>query len=157
MNVPAVSAQSTLLQKALAAAVVISAFAVPIATTVISGRYADASAKRATSVQLVTLAVGILQEEPKRNAVDIRGWAMDVLDRYSGVPPLSAKARAALADSVKLPGPRAPYWFHLSGPLAGIFGDSVLMYPDTIPLSDSQRRARDSLFDDWLKRSRRPK
>jgi len=103
-ELPDTSRRSTILQRALAIAIVLSAILVPVATTAIASRFADASSQRESGVKLVELAVSILREPPTAKAVDIRSWAMDVLDVYSGVR-LSQAAREALSDSVRLPAP----------------------------------------------------
>jgi hypothetical protein len=101
-DTPELTPQSSMLQKGLAIAAVITAIAVPLVTTFIASKFAAAGARREANVRLVEMAVSILQEEPKPKAVDIRSWAMDVLDEYSGIK-LNPRARAALSDSIRLP------------------------------------------------------
>lgn len=69
----------------------------------ITGQFAKASARNAANVRLVELAVGVLQRKPNSATRDLRTWAISVIDRYSDVD-LSPTARAALADSLTLPG-----------------------------------------------------
>jgi hypothetical protein len=88
-----------------------------IVTGFIAAHYADLASARSTNTQLVELAVSILREPPKRNAVDIREWAMNILDAASASK-LPRAARLALKDSVPLyarpvtatPKPTTPRW-----------------------------------------------
>jgi hypothetical protein len=69
----------------------------------VGGAFADASARGATNVRLIEVAVGILQGDPKRPSTGaLRAWATRVIDKYSDVP-LDSQARRALRDSVALP------------------------------------------------------
>lgn len=93
---------STLLQKALAVAVVVSSIAVPVATAYIAGKYAAQNAQRDANTRLVELAVNILQQSPKSEAVDIRSWALDVLAAHSDVE-IPLAARKSLEKATSLP------------------------------------------------------
>ena len=75
---------------------------VPIFTTCIAGKYADISARRAADVRLIELAAGILRERPAPTTIDLRTWAMDILDHYSEVK-LPSGLRQSLIDSLSLP------------------------------------------------------
>jgi hypothetical protein len=97
-----VGAKSTLLQKALAVAIVVSSISVPITTAWIAGTYADQNAQREANTRLIELAVTILQQPPKAEAVDIRAWALDVLAAHSDVK-IPEAARASLARRTSLP------------------------------------------------------
>jgi hypothetical protein len=98
-ELPSTSPKSSLFQRAVAIAVI----CMPLAVAYVGAAFASATSRRETDVRLVELAVAILREQPRPQAVDIRGWAMDVLDLYSGVR-LSTAARRALSDSLRLPG-----------------------------------------------------
>lgn len=102
MELPNTSAKSTPLQKGLAIAIVVVPIVTAFATAYIGGQYALASTRTDTGARMVELAANILREPPKEQAVDVREWAMDVLDRYSGVP-ISPQARNALTKSIALP------------------------------------------------------
>jgi hypothetical protein len=93
---------NTPLQHALAVAIVVLSLVTPFLTAYVGATISDRAAQRETSAGLIELASSILREPPKPNAVDIRDWAMDVLEEHSGVV-LSEVARNALKDSVSLP------------------------------------------------------
>jgi hypothetical protein len=102
IDLPQLGPRSTLLQKALAAAIVLSSILVPIATAVIAARYADAGGRRDVSLHLVEVAVGILQQPARPDAVDIRSWAMDIIDAHSDVK-IPPPVRLSLQTSTSLP------------------------------------------------------
>ena len=89
------------LQEGLAVATIVASVAVPIATTVIAGRFAAASAERDANVRLVEIAAGILQETPEGPGSPLRAWAVSVIDQYSVVK-LPPNVRRVLADSTAL-------------------------------------------------------
>jgi len=93
---------SSAFDKGLAVAVAIAPLAAGATTAWISGKYADASARRETNVRMVELAVGILQQAPSPETRSLRTWATVMVDKYSDVR-LGEPARLALRDSVRLP------------------------------------------------------
>lgn len=74
----------------------------PIVTAFIAARYADSGAQREANLRLVELAVGILQQPPKPEAVDIRSWALDVIDAHADVR-IPLAAREALQKATSFP------------------------------------------------------
>ncbi len=86
------------LNRSLAVASVLT----PLAVIYVGGRIADSSAQRAANVELVKLAVGILQAVPSDSTRGLRRWAVDVLGRYSDVS-LPPELKGSLTDSLRLP------------------------------------------------------
>jgi hypothetical protein len=82
-------------------AALVGAIAVVIAAIIgAAGGFAAAyfgflSKDQELKVHLVEIAVGILRADPKEGVTPARGWALDVIDKYSGVP-LSNEDRVAL-------------------------------------------------------------
>ena len=58
---------------------------------------AYASKDEELKVHLVEIAIGILRADPtKEDVAPARAWAMDAIDKYSGLRPFTADERAAL-------------------------------------------------------------
>jgi uncharacterized protein (DUF1684 family) len=96
-------------QKAQVIAVVMASIAVPVVLAVIGNAYTNAqkAAERAhlrerqeaeLSVRYVELAVEILRTPPRKQGNQMRGWAIQVLDRFSPVS-LPAPAKESLATT----------------------------------------------------------
>jgi hypothetical protein len=102
MTVPDVKSVATPFQRALAIAVIVGSFSGPLAVAYIGGRYADSASARSNDTRLIELAIGILREPPKDSTVNVRAWAVEVLEKKSGVP-LNADGRRELTKSVPLP------------------------------------------------------
>src|SRR5438034_9313121 len=73
-----------------------------IGAAYVGGRFADASARRAADVQLIALAIDILEQAPPRPSRELRTWAVGVLEKHGDIA-LPERAKLALADSVALP------------------------------------------------------
>lgn len=101
-DLPPTGPRSTLLQQALAVAIVVACVLVPIVTAFIAARYADSSAQREANLRLIEVAVGILQQPAKPDAVDIRSWALDVIDAHADVK-IPPAAREALKKATSFP------------------------------------------------------
>jgi hypothetical protein len=63
---------------------------------VATGWFSFASKDEELRVHLVEIAIGILRADPKEDVSPARGWAMDAIDKYSGLRPFTADERAAL-------------------------------------------------------------
>jgi hypothetical protein len=77
-------------------------FSIPLATVVIpvvlalfGHRYTQTQKERETQAHFVELALEILRAQPVAGAESVRAWAIEVVDKYSGVP-LAAPAKAEL-------------------------------------------------------------
>lgn len=79
-----------------------SAFAVPIATAYVAGTFADSASQRDADARLVELAVQVLSEAPNRRTVDLRLWAVDILNAHSRVG-MTPDVRRLLADTLSWP------------------------------------------------------
>jgi hypothetical protein len=64
---------------------------------VATGWFSFASKDEELWVHLVEIAIGILRADPKEDVSPARGWAMDAIDKYSGLRPFTADERAALS------------------------------------------------------------
>jgi hypothetical protein len=69
--------------------------AIGFATAVATGWFTYAGKDQELKVHLVEIAVSILRADPKEDVGGARGWALDIMERNSGVP-FSADDRAAL-------------------------------------------------------------
>jgi hypothetical protein len=64
---------------------------------VATGWFERASKDEELRVHLVEIAMGILRADPtKEDVAGARGWAMDAIDKYSGLRPFTAAERDAL-------------------------------------------------------------
>ena len=73
---------------------VAGAVAVAVAALV-TGWFSFASKDEELRVHLVEIAIGILRADPKEDVTPARGWAIDVIEKNSGVP-FTAEDRLAL-------------------------------------------------------------
>lgn len=85
----------------------IAAVFIPIALAYLANEVAAANKQRDAEMKFVELAVAILTEDPRDKAdpeadQKIRGWAVKVLNVYSGVP-MSEAAAAAVISTTALP------------------------------------------------------
>jgi hypothetical protein len=69
--------------------------AIALAAAVATGWFGLASKDQELKVHRVEIAIGILRADPKEDVAPARAWALDVIDRYSGVA-FSAEDRASL-------------------------------------------------------------
>jgi hypothetical protein len=58
--------------------------------------FSYASKDEELRVHLVEIAIGILRAEPKEDVASARDWAMDAVDKYSGLRHFTPEERAAL-------------------------------------------------------------
>lgn len=80
----------------------LAAILVPAAVTLVGYLYTSALKDREVQAHYVDLSLAILQQKPDSSTGHLRDWAIDVVDRYSGVH-LSRDARADIRDSLTLP------------------------------------------------------
>jgi len=73
--------------------------------------YAFRSKDEELHVHLVEIAIGILRADPKEDVVPARGWALDVIDEYSGVKFTAEDRRALLHKPLNL---SSEFWQKLS-------------------------------------------
>lgn len=82
----------------------IAAVFIPVAVAFLANEIASANKQREAEVKFVELAVTILTEAPRtdENAKadqEIRGWAVKILDAYSGVPMSKDQAEAVISTT----------------------------------------------------------
>jgi hypothetical protein len=58
---------------------------IPLAVVFVGQEYARATKEREIGAKYVELAIGILRSPPKDEHFDVRAWAVEVVDRHSGV------------------------------------------------------------------------
>ena len=59
---------------------------IPIVLACISNTFADSLKEREIQGRFVELSVEILKEEPTPQRKGIRNWAIEIINKYSGVP-----------------------------------------------------------------------
>jgi hypothetical protein len=95
---------------------------------VATGWFSFASKDEELKVHLVEIAIGILRADPKTEDVaGARGWAMDAIDKYSGLRPFTAAERDALTKkSIGGALPADPEW---KKAFEGLGKDGFLIVP----------------------------
>ena len=58
---------------------------IPLVIALVANWYTSAIKDRELSAKYITLAIGILREEPKKGSEEIRKWAIDTVNMYSKV------------------------------------------------------------------------
>lgn len=79
----------------------IAAIGIPLVLLSIGNDFTSSLKEREVRHELVKVAVGILQQEPKPETEDLRRWAAQVVNDYSGVPLGSAQEQ--LVNNLALP------------------------------------------------------
>ena len=82
----------------------IAAVVIPVVIALVGNAYTRAIREREIQGRLVELAIDILKETPDPENREVRGWAVDVVDQFSGVR-FPTKAKADLVERVSLPAP----------------------------------------------------
>lgn len=83
---------------------VLSAVLVPGSIALVGHWYTSAISEREIQAKFVELGVSILQSEPTKATTNLRTWATEVLDRYSGVP-INKATKTDLIEKVTIPTP----------------------------------------------------
>ena len=81
---------------------ILSAILVPAAIALVGHWYTSAISEREVQAKFVELGVTILQAPPTNASTNLRIWATDILNKYSGVP-LNKATKKDLIESVALP------------------------------------------------------
>jgi hypothetical protein len=89
-------------QKLSAISGLVAAVVIPVVLALVGNWYSQAIKEREIQGRYVELALSILKEPPDRNNQNIRNWALQVIDRYSGVP-LDVRTKEELAAAPLLP------------------------------------------------------
>jgi hypothetical protein len=72
--------------KITALSALIASVFVPIVLAVVGQAYTSAMKQSENRVKYTELAISILKDKPIPETQDIRGWAINVVNQYSGVP-----------------------------------------------------------------------
>lgn len=80
----------------------LAAVVIPVVIAVVGHAYTRAIREREIQGRLVELAIGILKEIPAEENRELRRWAVDVIDRFSGVR-FPLKAKTDLIERLSLP------------------------------------------------------
>jgi hypothetical protein len=86
----------------LSLAQALAATALPIVIALVGHLYTRALKEREVQARFVELALAILQQRPDSANRNLRGWAIKVVDHYSGVT-LTDSAAADLQQTLRLP------------------------------------------------------
>ena len=78
--------------------VLLASVLVPLVVAVVGNAYTSVLKESENRLKYTELAIGILREKPSADTQDIRSWAVDIINQYSGVP-LTLKARQQLLRS----------------------------------------------------------
>ena len=89
------------LEKAKTAITLMSAVFIPIALAFVGNNYTQAQKERDIQAQFVKIAVEILQAPPTQENRNVRDWATQIINKYSGVP-LSNAAQKDLVESTPI-------------------------------------------------------
>lgn len=81
---------------------VFAALFIPLAVAYLANQVATTNKQRDSETKFVELATAILSEEPIENK-SLRKWAVDVINRFSGVPMSEQTAEALIKDTVLPP------------------------------------------------------
>jgi len=74
---------------------------IPVVVALIGHSYTKALKEREIQLQFVKIAINILQSKPTEHTRNVREWATQVINLYSGVP-LSKDAKRDLIEKVPL-------------------------------------------------------
>jgi len=80
----------------------LAAVVVPIAIALVGHWYTESLEARQREERFVQLAVEILREDPSKHTENLRSWAVDVIDEYSGVP-MPKEARREVIEQSPIP------------------------------------------------------
>ena len=84
--------------KITALSVLIASVLVPIVLAIVGQAYTSAMKQSENRVKYTELAISILKDKPIPETQDVRAWAIDVVNQYSGVP-MSSQVREQLLRS----------------------------------------------------------
>jgi hypothetical protein len=87
--------EKDLWDKLAVCAAVFASILVPVVLAVVGQAYTSAMKESENRVKYTELAISVLKNKPRPDNQDIRAWAIDIVDRFSGVP-LSPELRKSL-------------------------------------------------------------
>jgi hypothetical protein len=71
---------------------------VPVVLALVGNAYTNALKESENRAKYTELAINILKDKPTQETNDVRAWAIDVINQYSGVP-MSAQVKSQLLES----------------------------------------------------------
>jgi len=89
-------------EKAKTASTILASVVLPVVALVLGHQFSAALKERELQGKYVELAVSILREQPKDGSANLRAWATEVIDRYSGVK-MTTDTRQDLIQRTPLP------------------------------------------------------
>jgi hypothetical protein len=84
--------------KISALSVLLASVLVPVLLAVVGNAYTNALKQSENRVKYTELAISILKDKPAPETQDVRAWAIDVINQYSGVS-MSAQVKSQLLGS----------------------------------------------------------
>lgn len=90
--------QKDIWDKSSVLAALLASVLVPIVIALVGHAYTSALKEAENRVKYTELAISILKEKPAKDNNDVRAWAVDVINKYSGVP-MDANVRKQLLGS----------------------------------------------------------
>jgi len=122
---------------------IIAAIFIPLAIAFMGNELSVSNKKKDTETKLVELATAILTKEIITDRVaehrNIRKWAVDVINTYSGVP-MSAETQTALIEKISLPTTHKAAEEH-SGTFGVVFGGDRTLKEAKKEISITAKRA----------------
>jgi hypothetical protein len=79
----------------------VAAVLIPVVLAAVGNAYTTAIKEREIESRFVELALNILKDEPTKENENVRKWAVQVVNKYSGVP-LSAAAESDLIQNIPI-------------------------------------------------------
>lgn len=64
---------------------IIAVIAIPVITLIIGQEYTESVKERDVQGRFVELAIDVLKEKPKKENKNVRDWAIQIVNKYSGV------------------------------------------------------------------------
>lgn len=138
----------------------LAAVLIPLALAFIGNGYSQALKEREMQGRFVELAVSILRETPTPQTENIRGWAVDVLNEYSGVQ-LGAGAKNdlirkhSLRDAIYGGGKKlinVDAMKEICWREAGVAADTLIMDFLFLPDFDEERKVVTNCMDNLLEK-----
>ena len=84
--------------KANSLSVPIATILIPIVVVIVGNLYSSALKESENRVKYTELAISILKDKPSSENQSIRGWAIEVINQYSGVP-MTSEVKKELQNS----------------------------------------------------------
>lgn len=85
--------------------IAISSIVIPIFVMLVGNQYTNSISEREVHGKFVELGVRILEEEPSDHTQNLRNWAIQILNKHSGIPIDEATRKELLDSTLALPDP----------------------------------------------------